>query len=122
MKQRCADIFNSLNLVVRNNFLTHTHTQCRLFLTKNILHIQALILFIFEGFLLLFHFRMSPFSERIINESSILPTGIGVALYSPYRNTPEEFIQKIQNMLKRLMLLFFLLLPALYGGAQEKRG
>lgn len=27
MKQRCADIFNSLNLVVRNNFLTHTHTH-----------------------------------------------------------------------------------------------
>ena len=65
---------------------------------------------------------MSPFSERIINESSVSSQpGIGVALYSPYRNTPEEFIQKIQNMLKRLMLLFFLLLPALYGGAQEKR-
>lgn len=65
---------------------------------------------------------MSPFSEKIINESSVSSQpGTGAVPYSVYRNTPEEFIQKIQNMLKRLMLLFFLLLSALYGGAQEKR-
>lgn len=57
-----------------------------------------------------------------MNKSSVSSQpGTGTTPYSVYRNTPEEFIQKIQNMLKRLMLLFFLLLPALYAGAQEKR-
>lgn len=52
---------------------------------------------------------MSSFSEVAINE------------YSPCRNVPKEFIQKIQDMLKRLMLFSFLLPFALYAGAQEKR-
>lgn len=65
---------------------------------------------------------MSPFLKEAINKNSVSSRpGMGTVLYSPCRNIPNKFIQKIQDMLKRLMLLSFLLPVALYAGAQEKR-
>lgn len=65
---------------------------------------------------------MFPFLVKMTNGDSVSSrSGTGADLCSVYRNHPEEFIQKIQNMLKRLMLLSFFLLSALYAGAQEKR-